>query len=109
MRDMLDEGTNITISEIKEVKVFRKLVPGVLVHLDSTKILKDITYMDLETFLYTNSLNVDTELFKKKVNELSEKHNIEKTSFSDESINLYPIFLLKYVYTHMKDFEKENK
>ena len=109
MLDKIEENAKIRISEMKEVKVFRKLVPGALVHLDSTKILKDITYMDLETFLYTNSLNVDTELFKKKVNELSEKHNIEKTSFSDESINLYPIFLLKYVYIHMKDFEKENQ
>lgn len=109
MLNKFEEDVKIRISEIKEVKVFRKLVPGVLIHFDDATILKDITNMDIETFLYTNLLNVDIELFKKKVNELSKKYDIEKTSFSDGSVNLYPIFLLKYVYIHMKEFEKENR
>ena len=105
---MLEDNRKIKISEIKEVKVFRKLVPGVLIHFDSTKILKEISYIDIETFLYINSLNLDIELFTRKVNELSEKYDVVVTPVSYKT-KVYPIFLLKYVYIHMKEFEKENK
>ena len=108
MSNKFEDDAKIRISEIKEVKVFRKLVPGILIHFDSKKILKEISYMDIETFLYINSLNVDIELFTRKVNELSEKYDVIVTPVSYNT-KVYPIFLLKYVYIHMKDFEKENK
>ena len=104
----LEESTRKVLYEMKEVKAFRELVPGIWRHYSSTKILKEISYMDIETFLYINSLNVDVELFTRKVNELSEKYDVVVTPVSYNT-KVYPIFLLKYVYIHMKEFEKENK
>lgn len=108
MLDQFDENVKIRISEMKEVKVLKELLPGISIHYDSTKILEEISYIDIESFLYINSLNVDIELFTRKVNELSEKYNVIVTPISYNT-KVYPIFLLKYVYIHMKDFEKENE
>lgn len=108
MLNKFEENIKTRISKIPEVKVLKELVPGILIHYDSNKILKEISYMDIETFLYTNSLNVDIELFTRKVNELSEKYDVIVTPVNYNT-KVYPIFLLKYVYIHMKEFEKENK
>lgn len=108
MLNKFEDDAKIRISEMKEVKVLKELLPGISIHYDSTKILEEISYIDIESFLYINSLNVDIELFTRKVNELSEKYNVIVTPISYNT-KVYPIFLLKYVYIHMKDFEKENK
>lgn len=107
--DMLSEYAKKGIYESKEVKAFKKISPDVFSYFDgSIKLLDELSFLDIETFLYTNLLNVDKDLFSKKVNELAEEYGIVDTAIDDDTLKIYPEFLLKYVYINMKKFEKEN-
>ena len=107
---MFSEDTKKGIYESKEVKAFKKILPDVFSYFDgSIKLLDELFFIDIETFLYTNLLNVDKDLFKEKVQKLAEEHDIEDKSLYNDDLKIYPTFLLKYVYTNMKKFEKDNK
>ena len=107
---MLDEYAKIEIYKTEEVKAFKKISPDVFSYFDgSTQLLDELFWLDIETFLYTNLLNVDKDLFKEKVHKLAEEHNIVNTALDNDDLKIYPTFLLKYVYINMKTFEKENK
>lgn len=107
---MLQESTKKALSEMKEVKVFKELIPNVYdYYKDDQLLIDECFYLDIDTFLYNNLLNVDIELFTKHVKELAQKYDVETTALDNEEITIYPTYLLKYVYIHMKDFEKENK
>ena len=108
--DMLSEYAKKGIYESKEVKAFKKISPNIFNYFDgSTRLLDELFYLDIETFLYTNLLNVDKDLFKEKVRKLAEEYDVMNTSLDNEDIEVYPEFLLKYVYINMKKYEKENK
>lgn len=110
VKDMLDETSKKALSEMKEVKVFKELMPNVYdYYKDSELLMSEWFYLDIDTFLYNNLLNVDIKLFTKHVKELAEKYDVEDTAIDNEEILIYPTYLMKYVYIHMKDFEKENK
>ena len=107
---MLDEISKKALSELKEVKVFKELMPNVYDYYKDNELLVDeCFYLDIDTFLYNNLLNVDIKVFTKHVKELAEKYDVEDTAIDNEEILIYPTYLMKYVYIHMKDFEKENK
>ena len=107
---MLSEDAKKGIYESKEVKAFKKILPDVFSYFDgSIKLLDELFFLDIETFLYTNLLNVDKDLFKEKVQKLAEEHDVVSTALDNDDLKIYPTFLLKYVYTNMKNFEKENK
>ena len=107
---MLDGTSKKALSETKEVKVFKELMPNVYnYYKDSELIMDEWFYLDIDTFLYNNLLNVDIKLFTKHVKELAEKYDVEDTAIDNEEILIYPTYLMKYVYTHMKDFETKNK
>ena len=104
---MLQESTKKVLSETKEVKVFKELMPNVYDYYENDELLLDeCFYLDIDTFLYNNLLNVNKKVFTKHVEELAEKYNIKNTAIDNEEIMIYPTYLLKYVYIHMKDFEK---
>lgn len=107
---MLQESTKKVLSETKEVKAFRKISPDIFSYFEgSDALLDELFKLDIETFLYVNLLNVDIDLFKEKVNELAEKYDIVDTAYDNENLKIYPEFLLKYVYIHMKNkFGKES-
>lgn len=107
---MLDEYAKKEIYKTEEVKAFKKISPDVFSYFDgSTQLLDELFWLDIETFLYTNLLNVDKDLFKEKVHKLAEEHNVVNTALDNDDLKIYPTFLLKYVYINMKTFEKENK
>lgn len=107
---MLSEYAKEGIYKSEEVKAFKKISPDVFDYFDgSTQLLDELFYLDIETFLYTNLLNVDKDLFKEKVHKLAEEHNVVNTALDNDDIKIYPKFLMKYVYINMKTFEKENK
>lgn len=107
---MLDEISKKALSELKEVKAFKELIPNVYDYYKDDELLMDeCFYLDIDTFLYNNLLNVDIKVFTKHVKELAQKYDVENTAIDNEGILIYPTYLLKYVYVHMKDFEKENK
>ena len=107
---MLNESSKKALSELKVVKVFKELIPNVYdYYKDSESLMDECFYLDIDTFLYNNLLNVDVKLFTKHVKELAQRYNVESTAIDNEEIIIYPTYLLKYVYTHMKDFKKENK
>ena len=100
---MLSEDAKKGIYESKEVKAFKKILPDVFNYFDgSVKLLDELSFLDIETFLYTNLLNVDKDLFKEKVQKLAEEHDVEDTALDNDDLKIYPEFLLKYVYTNMK-------
>ena len=107
---MLDEISKKALSELKEVKVFKELIPNVYdYYKDSELLMDEWFYLDIDTFLYNNLLNVDIKVFTKHVKELAKKYDVESTAIDNEEILIYPTYLLKYVYTHMKEFETKNK
>ena len=107
---MLDEISKKTLSELKEVKVFKELMPNVYdYYKDSELLMSEWFYLDIDTFLYNNLLNVDINVFTKHVKELAEKYDVEDTAIDNEEILIYPTYLMKYVYIHMKEFEKNDK
>lgn len=108
--DMLDEISKKALSELKEVKVFKELMPNVYdYYKDSELLMSEWFYLDIDTFLYNNLLNVDIKVFTKHVKELAEKYDVEDTAIDNEEILIYPTYLMKYVYIHMKEFEKNDK
>lgn len=108
--DMLDDYMKKELNKSKEVKTFKKIAPDIFDYFDgSTKLLDELFYLDIETFLYTNLLNVDKDLFKEKVYKLAEEHDVVDTALDNDNIKVFPEFLLKYVYINMTKFEKENK
>lgn len=107
---MLQESTKKALSDKKEVKVFKELMPNVYDYYKNDELLIDeCFYLDIDTFLYNNLLNVDIELFTKHVKELAQKYNVETTAIDNEKIVIYPTYLLKYVYIHMREFEKNDE
>ena len=108
--DMLQESTKKALSEMKEVKVFKELMPNVYdYYKDSELLMDEWFYLDIDTFLYNNLLNVDVTVFTKHVKELAEKYDVEDTAIDNEEILIYPTYLMKYVYIHMKEFERNDK
>lgn len=106
---MLDENVKKDLYKSKEVKVLKKISPNVFMYFDGNdSLLDELFYIDIETFLYINLLNVDKDLFKEKVNKLAEEYDIVETSYDNENLKIYPRFLLKYIYINMKKLEKEN-
>ena len=108
---MLQESTKKTLSEMEEVKVFKALLPNVYDYYKNDEGILDVFMkLDIETFLYINMLNVDVSLYTKHVERIAKEYDIDGvTAIDNDNIIIYPEFLLKYVYIHMKDFEKENK
>ena len=107
---MLQESTKKVLSEMKEVKIFKELMPNVYDYYKNSQLLiGECLCVDIDTFLYSNLLNVDIQLFTKHVKELAKKYNVETTAIDNEEIVIYPTYLLKYVYIHMREFEKNDE
>ena len=106
---MLDEHVKKDLYKSKEVKALKKILPNVFMYFDGNdSLLDELFYIDIETFLYINLLNIDKDLFKEKVNKMAEEYDIVETSYDNENLKIYPRFLLKYIYINMKKLEKEN-